>query len=126
MRYLKPLLIALVAIFAPAKAMLATALLFIVLDLITGVWAAKKRGDAITSQGLKRTVIKIMIYELAIALAFLCEIYLMGDYMPIAKIVSSFVGITELKSIYENLNEIGGGNLLSNLISRLNGPQDGQ
>lgn len=119
-KYLEALLVTLLAIFAPAKAMLLTALTLVIIDLVTGLIAAKKRAEPITSSGLKRTVIKILIYELAIAIAFIAETYLILDVLPVAKIVSSFVGITELKSIMENLNDIGGGNLLAQIISSLN------
>lgn len=123
-KFLEPILIVLIALFAPIKSTILTAFAMVVLDLITGVWAAKVRKDPITSNGLKRTLIKLFIYETAICLAFIAETYLILDLFPVAKIVSSFVGVTELKSIYENLNEIGGGDLLKAVISKLNGPNE--
>lgn len=123
-KFLEPLLVALLAIFAPAKSMILASLVMVLIDLLTGLIAARKRQEPITSSGLKRTIIKIAVYEVAILLAFLAETYLILDVLPVAKVVSSFVGITELKSIYENLNEIGGGDLLKSLISKLNGPND--
>lgn len=124
LKYVRNLAIAIVALFAPAQGMLMAAAALIAIDLATGLLAAKKRGDKITSAGLKRTVVKITIYEIAIALAFITETYLSLGFMPLARIVSSFIGVTELKSIYENLNELGGGDLLKTIISRLSGPNE--
>lgn len=121
---IKPLLMALAAVFAPAKALILTSATLLAVDLLTGVWAAKKRGEPITSQGLRRTLTKLAVYESALLLAFIAEQYLIIDILPVSKIVSSFIAITELKSSYENINEIGGGDLLKSLITKLNGPND--
>jgi hypothetical protein len=80
--------------------------------------AAKKRGELITSAGFRRSISKLLIYELALILAFLAEHYMI-DLLPITKMVSGLVAVTELKSIYENLDSIGGGDLLKSIISKL-------
>lgn len=123
-KFIKPLVVTLLAIFAPAKGMIITSLVMVLIDLLTGIIAARKRQEPITSSGLKRTIIKLAIYEVAILIAFLAETYLILDILPVAKIVSSFVGITELKSIYENLDSIAGGELLKSVIAKLQGPND--
>lgn len=117
-------LIALLSVFAPAKGMLIAAFCLILLDLITGVWAASKRKEPITSRGLRRTITKLFVYESAIMIAFLTETYLTLDIIPVAKIISSFVGVVELKSVLENINSIGGSDLLTKVISKINGPDD--
>jgi len=119
MKHVPTFILAIVTVFAPIQAALATVMVLIIVDLATGIAAAKKRKEAITSSGLKRTVIKFFIYETALILAFLCGQYLI-DILPVVKIVSTFIGLTELKSCYENLNEISGGDLLKQLISKLN------
>jgi hypothetical protein len=118
------ILMACVAVLAPAKPLVLASTFLVLVDLITGIVAARKRGEAITSQGLRRTLSKLAVYEVALLLAFIAEKYLIIDLLPIAKIVSSFIAVTELKSVYENLNEIGGGDILKALISKLNGPND--
>lgn len=123
-KFIEPLVVTLLAIFAPAKGMIITSLVMVLIDLLTGIIAARKRQEPITSSGLKRTIIKLAIYEVAILIAFLAETYLILDILPVAKIVSSFVGITELKSIYENLDSIAGGELLKSVIAKLQGPND--
>ncbi len=118
-QYLKALALSLLAVFAPAKAMILSSTCLVLVDLVTGVLAARKRGEAITSSGLSRTIAKLVIYELAICLAFLTETYLTGTAIPVANIVAGFVGITEMLSCMENLNDISGTDLLKALIKKL-------
>lgn len=113
-------LVVMAAIFAPIKTVLLTTAVLIVVDLITGVIAAKKRGESITSAGLRRTISKGIIYELAIILGFITQNWLTGETVPVQNIVTSFIGLTEFLSVVENLNDIGGGSLLKSLIDKLN------
>jgi phage-related holin len=116
---LKLLAVALLAVFAPIQSVLLTALTLVLADLITGILASRHRGEKITSAGLQRTVVKLLVYMAVIMLGFLTETYLTGSTVAICKIISSYVGLTELTSIMENLNEISGGSLLKSLISKL-------
>lgn len=113
------LALASLAVFAPAGPMLLTALALCLVDLITGVMAAYKQKVPITSAGLGRTVVKLFVYESAIALAFIVQRYMTGDSIACASIVSGLVGLTELLSCLENINIIGGGDLLKSIISKL-------
>lgn len=116
---LKLLALSILSIFSPIKPILLTALTLVLIDLIIGVVAAKKRGESITSSGFQRTIIKLFVYMSAIILGFLTETYLTGDTVAVCKIISSFVGLTEFTSILESLNEISGGSLLKSIISKL-------
>jgi phage-related holin len=118
-QHLKVLALAILAVFAPAQAMILSSVALVVMDLITGVAAARKRSETITSAGLSRTVAKLLVYETAILLAFLTQTYLTGATIPVANIVAGFVGITELLSCMENLNDISGNNLLKALLEKL-------
>lgn len=109
----------LAGIFAPAKAMILTSTVLITVDLITGILAARKQSIPITSAGLRRTVTKLFVYEAAILLGFLTEQYLTGPGIPVSNIVASFIGLTELLSCMENLNIIGGNDLLKSIIDKL-------
>jgi phage-related holin len=88
-------------------------------DLITGLLAARKRGEAVTSLGLRRTVTKLMVYELLVCLAFITEMYLTGPMVPVVKIFAGFIGLTELKSVMENLETLTGMPLIKTLIDKL-------
>lgn len=111
--------IVLIAIFSPAKQVLGTVTALIMVDLVTGLWASKKQNIPITSSALGRTIAKSFVYLSAILLAFLVQQYLTTDAIPCMHIVASFIGLTELLSCLENINIIGGGDLLKKVIDTL-------
>ena len=114
---MKKSFLAIVVVLSPIKAALAAAFGLVVADLITGIMAAKKQNKPITSSGLKSTVIKLTVYQLAIILAFIVEKYLVQG-MALTNIVTSYVGLTELLSINENIEVISGTNLLEGIINK--------
>ena len=86
-------------------------LFLVVTDLFTGIWAAKKRGEKVTSWGMRKTVSKLLAYEIAIVLAFVMESALVPA-LPVVKAVAGFIGAIEFKSGMENLSRILGVDLL--------------
>lgn len=122
--YLLNLIIASIAVFAPIKSAVITVIVLTIVDLVSGVIAAKKRNEAITSAGFGRTVVKIMVYLVATLCAFLAQKYLVLDVMPVCTLVTSLIGLTELKSVLENLDSISGGSFFSALVSKLNSSND--
>lgn len=115
----KTLLLALIAVFLPIQAIILTVLALTTADLVTGVIAAKKRGEKVTSRGLRRTPMKFLAYALGCCCAFLCETYLTGSLIPVLKMLTTIIGLTEMKSIYENLDSISGGQLFKQVIDKL-------
>ena len=116
LKWLEATALSVLLVFAPIhQAVIVTAVL-VIADLITGILAAKKQGIPITSSGIKRTVGKILLYEIALMLAFLVQKYMTGDDFMAAKIVSAMVGITELKSCLENLSIITGSDIIKKLL----------
>lgn len=118
MKYLQGLIISIAAVFAPIKGTLIATGVLIFADLALGMWAAKKRGEPITSAGIRRTLTKCFVYEAALMLGFLGEHYL-TDSIPAVKVISGLVMITEMTSILENLNTISGSDLLKSVLSQL-------
>lgn len=116
---LEPLLISIISIFSPIQSTLVATAALILVDLVTGIMASRKKGEPITSAGLRRTVSKMFVYELAIMLAYVAETYMGGGLIPMMKMASTMVAIVELKSCYENLNVIGGNEILKSLIDKL-------
>lgn len=116
--------IAVLTVFAPAKDVMLAVLVLIIADLITGIWAASKRKEKITSAGLHRTLVKVVVYEAAIALGFIAQQYLLLDSVPVINIIGSYIGITQLTSAYENINEISGKELLKEIINKLKSKND--
>lgn len=119
MKHLSTWLLACLAVFAPERGAFITVITLTVADLICGLLAARKRGELITSAGLKRTLGKIALYEVALALAYLAQVFLIGPILPAANIVAAVIGMTELKSVLENLDTISGGSILKIVIARI-------
>lgn len=113
------LLLSIVTVFSPVKHVMLVTLAMICIDLVTGILAAKKQAVPVSSSGLRRTVSKVFVYELTIAMGFLVETYMTGPFIPIVKIITSFIGLTELKSVMENLDVINGSSLLKSIIEKL-------
>lgn len=113
------LALSILAIFAPAKELFIATGILIVADLVTGLMAAHKLKQPVTSAGLRRTVSKFVIYNVAVGCAFLVQKHMMGDLVPVSNIVSSAIGLTELKSILENIDKIRGGSIIREIISKL-------
>ena len=107
-------------VFMPIKATLITVMVLTVVDLISGIMASRKRGKKITSSGLKRKIIKTAVYELVVMLGFLTEQFMTGDSVPIVRVLAGFIGLTELKSVMENIERISGMPLVRMLIKQLN------
>lgn len=112
------------AILAPIHSMMVASLVLIIIDLILGIWAAIKRKDKITSAALRRTISKILVYQLAIITGFVCETYLLNGILPVSKLVGGIVGLVEATSILENLNLINGEPIFKKLISKLGSEND--
>ena len=119
MKLLGSLAIAALAVLAPIKAVLIVTFLLVLADLITGVWAAVKTKQSITSAGFRRTLVKMFIYEILVITGFLVETYLTGNSVPISKLITSFIGLTETLSIIENLNIISETNLFATILAKL-------
>lgn len=124
MDFLKYLGIALLGVLAPAKALLISVGFLIIADLVTGIWAALKRKEKISSAAMRRTVSKIVIYNLAVISGFLVETYMLENFVPTSKIVASVIGLVELKSILENCNYILGQDLFKLAIQKLGSDND--
>lgn len=117
--WLANLALSVLAVFAPIKTVIITTGVLVVADLITGLLAARKQKIPITSSGLKQTVGKFFLYEVALLLAFITEVYLLGNFLPASKLVAALIGVTELKSVLENLDILHGSSLFKSLVSRL-------
>lgn len=121
---LTKLLLAIVAALAPIQAIIISVGLLIMADMITGILAARKRGEKISSAAMRRTVSKMLIYELAVVSGFLLEHYIMGGLVPISKVVASVIGMVEFKSMLENINKITGLDLMSEILKKIGSKND--
>lgn len=118
-KWLAKIAIAAIAALAPVHSVLISVGVLIVADLVTGVWAAHKLKQKISSAKLRNTVSKFFIYQTAVITAFILETYLLDGSLPVIKLVAGLIGAVEGLSIFENLNKISGNNLFKVLLEKL-------
>ena len=102
--------------FIPIKGFLLFTVAVVFADTITGIKAAKKEGQKISSKGLYRTTEKIIVYFVAI-LIFEGAKNTFSIPFPITYMVAMMISATELFSVAENIKRITGVEL-GTLISR--------
>jgi hypothetical protein len=124
MKFLEALLASIVAVFAPISMAIVTTGVLVFVDLITGILAARKRGENINSGGLRRTTTKTLVYLSAICVGFLVERYMIYDFVAISKIVTGLIAATEFKSILENLDILNGTSVFKTAIEKLGSIND--
>ena len=82
LNWLTKIALAGIAALAPVHTVMIVVGILIFFDLFTGIWAACKRSEKISSAALRRTVSKMLIYQIAVMTAFLVENYLLGGLIP--------------------------------------------
>lgn len=117
-------LVSIAAVFAPIKMILLVTGLLIFSDLFTGILAARKRGEKVSSAGLRRTATKVFVYNAAVMLGFLIEKYMLEGFIPVSKIAAGLISVVEFTSILENLNTINGNPIFKQLIDKLGSVND--
>ena len=122
--WLTGVLVSTLDVFAPIKAVILVTGLLIFADLVTGILAARKKGQKITSAGIRSTVTKVFVYNAAIMLGFLAETYMLDGFIPISKIASGLIAVVEMASLLENLNTINGSPIFKSLIEKLGSIND--
>lgn len=87
----------------------------ILFDLFTGIYAAKKRREKLTSKKASDSVGKFLIYvgALVVARASMETFYIEFD---LVRVVLTGIALVELKSIDENIEKYLGYSLLGKLI----------
>jgi len=93
-------------------------LVIVLVDLYTGRMAAKHRGEAIKSSGYRQSVKKYVLYMLGILISELF-IRVFSLPIPLTYMVAGVVALTEIKSIFENIETVTGVRLWSYIGERL-------
>lgn len=122
MKTLQVLAMTLISVFAPAKAVLITVMALSLVDLVLGIAASRVKGKKVSSRGLRKTVLKIMLYEIMVLCAYIVGKELVGPTIPVMNMATTLIGLTELKSIVENLSIIQGKDersLFKTLVSKI-------
>lgn len=106
----------------PIGPFLITAILMVLLDMYTGISAARARNEAIHSKGMRRSIRKILGYFSAILAVHWCD-YVFGVKaewgFDMAFTIAGLIALTELKSILENVSSYTGINFWQSLIDAL-------
>jgi len=105
--------------FLPIKHFLIFTIFVVFADTVTGIIAAKKRGEKITSKGLYRTSQKVVVYFCGIMIFHGASITF-GLPFQIVYSVSFLIAFTELYSISENIKVITGVNLATTIVRFFN------
>lgn len=105
----------LVVYFSPAYPIMLGIGFLVMMDFITGMVAAKKRGELITSKKMRPTVMKGFGYMASILIAFVVQKVFLTE-IEVMKIVSGLIAMIELKSLDENLLDITGKSLFKQFL----------
>jgi uncharacterized membrane protein len=101
--------------FLPIKHFLIFTIFVVFADTVTGILAAKKRNEPITSKGLYRTSQKVVVYFVGIMIFHGASVTF-GLPSQIVYSVSFLISFTELYSISENIKSITGVNLATTIL----------
>jgi hypothetical protein len=109
----------LVSFFTPLMPWIIAIGVFVFADLITGMFAAKKKGQKIQSNKMFKTIPKFSAYGLGIIVAHVLTLLFIKDF-PAVKLVAGLIAFIEIKSLDENIKAITGVSIFSDLIKMLN------
>lgn len=123
LQHLSSIIIAILTVLSPMFGIMIVTGLLIAFDFISGIAAAHKRGEKITSRKMSNTISKIIFYNLALFTSMGVQ-YLVSDLIPISKLIIGVIAMVEAKSIYENIGFVLGIDFWSAIKSYLNRNQD--
>jgi hypothetical protein len=92
--------------------------IIVLVDLYTGRMAAKHRGEAIMSSKYRNSVRKYILYMIGILIS---ELFIRTFTLPIplTYMVAGVIALTEIKSIFENIETVTGVRLWSYIGEKL-------
>lgn len=100
---------AIMGFLEPLWVMMLWFLIFIMVDFITGIYAALVERQIITSNKMQTTVIKFIMYSTAIFLLHGIDVYLISfTKLYLARIGATLICGIELYSIFENCYRVTG------------------
>lgn len=100
-----------------SPSLLSALFMLILFDFVTGVWASKQAKIEIKSSKIFRTAWKFVLYFMVVSAGYFAELVIGADLF-IAKTIMIFLALTELISIFENI-ELGGYPMPTLLIKKL-------
>lgn len=113
--FLAKLFIAMVMYFSPIKSFIHLVSALIVIDFLMGIAKSLKLGEAITAKRMSKTIFKLILYSVAIIATYLVQKIAGEDGSGLVRIAALFIGATELKSIYDHISKMVGGDIFGQL-----------
>lgn len=107
-----------ITFIAPIQAILISVICLTLFDTITGIWAAYKRGEPITSHRMRQCLSKVLVYDTSLIIGHLLSTYLI-PFVPIVKIIAALIGVIEGLSFFENLYYIYPNKIIKIIIDKL-------
>jgi phage-related holin len=96
-----------VGFFSPLYVLVIWMLMFVCVDLITGLWSSRKNGILWTSDKLRKTVSKTTLYAMVIVLLHAIDVQILPfSGLELARVATSIICSIELYSILENAYKI--------------------
>ncbi len=89
-----------------SRPLLSAIFMLILFDFITGVYGAYVSGEDLKSGKIFRTAWKFVLYFMVVSAGYFTEIVI-GTDLYISKTIMIFLALTELKSIFENVEKSG-------------------
>lgn len=96
------LLVSTISVLTPIIPLMLTVGGLICVDTLFGIWAAKKRKEKFSSNGLSRLIAKMCVYQTVIVTLFFYERHIVGDLLPVMKVATTTMSVVEVISILEN------------------------
>ena len=92
-----------VELFSTEGRLIGIVFVMVFLDTVTGVMAASKRKEAVTSLGLRRTIVKLLEYLAVVIAAVTLGNSFESWLFWLSEFTAAYVGLTEFKSLVENV-----------------------
>jgi phage-related holin len=105
----------------PIGKFLGIVVVFVILDFVTGIWAAVKRSEKIRSRTMQRTTLKVTVYLIAVLSAHYVDV-VFESFIQFVYVVAGVIVLTEFKSVLENLSDIIGYDLVEKIAQKLPPP----
>lgn len=103
----------------PTYELIGVILLLLIIDFITGIWAAIKKGEKITAKKMGLTIDRMIVYMLGIIAAYGIQHGIAQDAIKVMMIFTTLIGVREFKSIVENIEVITGARIWSYIVSQI-------
>jgi len=113
--FLTTVFLAILLYMSPVKEFIHLVASLIVIDFMMGVMSSFKLDIPITAKRMVKTVYKLILYSVAIISTYLVQMIAGEDGVGLVRICALFIGATELKSIYDHITKILGGDLFVKL-----------